>query len=76
MSLLQFTPILRPPIEMCCYNLELQLERQLHRAPAADLVQGIEAAALAATAEVGVQHLRSLPELRRAQVVTGLPKFG
>ena len=76
MSLLQFTPIIRLLGEMCCYNLELQLERQLNRARAADLVQGIEATALAATAEVVVQHLRSLPELRRAQVVTGLPKFG
>ncbi len=29
MSLLQFTPIIRLFREMCCYNLELQLERQL-----------------------------------------------
>ncbi len=40
MSLLQFTPIIRLLREMCCYNLELQLERQLDRARSADLLQG------------------------------------
>jgi hypothetical protein len=29
MSVLQFTPTIRVLGEMCCYNLELQLERQL-----------------------------------------------
>ena len=29
MSLLQFTPIIRLITEMCYYNLELQLERQV-----------------------------------------------
>ena len=38
MSLLQFTPIIRLIREMCCYNLELQLERQLDRTRAANLV--------------------------------------
>ena len=41
----------------------------MDRAWAADLVERVEAAALAAAAEVVVQHLRSLPELRRAQAV-------
>ena len=40
MSLLQFTPIIRLLREMCCYNLELELERQLDRARAADLLCG------------------------------------
>jgi hypothetical protein len=44
MSLLQFTPIVRLLREICCYHLELQLERQLDRTRAADLVQRIEAA--------------------------------
>ena len=42
-----------------------QLERELDRSRAADLVERVEAAA----AEVVVQHLRSLPELRRVQAV-------
>jgi hypothetical protein len=37
MSLLQFTAIIRLFREMCWYNSELQLERQLDRARAADL---------------------------------------
>ena len=53
MSLLQFTPIIRLLREMCCYNLELQLQRQLDRARAADLVQRVEAAVCAARAEAG-----------------------
>jgi hypothetical protein len=44
MSVLQFTPIIRLLGEMCCYNLELQLERELDRARAADLVERVEAA--------------------------------
>ena len=48
---------------------ELKLECELDRARAADLVQRIEAAALATAAEVVVQHLRGLTELRRGQVV-------
>ena len=62
MSLLQLTPIIRLPREMCCYDLKLQLERQLDRTRAADLVQGIEAAIIAATTERCSQHLRRLPE--------------
>ena len=46
MSLLQFTPIIRLLREMCYYNLELQLERELDRTRAADLVQRIEGAVL------------------------------
>ena len=51
MSLLQFTPIIRLLREMCCYNLELQLERELDRARAADLVERIEAAVRATDAQ-------------------------
>ena len=54
---------------MCCYNSELQLDRKLDRAWASDLVERVEAAALAAAAEIVVQHLRRVAELRRAQVV-------
>ena len=43
---------------------ELELEGELDRARAADLVQRVEAAALAATAEIIVEHHRSLSELR------------
>jgi hypothetical protein len=42
MSLLQFTPIIRVPREMWCYNLELQLERELDRTRAADLIERVE----------------------------------
>jgi len=44
MSVLQFTPTIRVLGEMCCYNLELQLERESDRARAANLVQRVEAA--------------------------------
>jgi hypothetical protein len=37
MSVLQFTPTIRVLGEKCCYNLELQLERELDRARAPDL---------------------------------------
>jgi len=47
----------------------VELEGEVDGAGAADLVEGVEAAALATTAEIVVQHLRRLPELRRAQVV-------
>src|SRR5215472_3804720 len=50
---------------------ELKFQRQLNRARAADLVQGIEAAALPATAQGVGQHLRRLTELRRTQVIYG-----
>ena len=43
---------------------ELKLQRQLDRARPADLVQGIDATALAAATEIVVQHLRGLCELR------------
>ena len=51
MSLLQFTAIIRLSREMCCYNLELQLQRQLDRAETADLIQRIQAPALAALSQ-------------------------
>jgi hypothetical protein len=54
---------------MCCYNLELQLERELDRARASDLVEGVEAAELATGTEVVVEHLRRLAELRKAQII-------
>ena len=41
MSVLRFTPTIRVLGEMCCYNLELQLERELDRARPADLVERI-----------------------------------
>ena len=40
-------------------DLELQLERELDRARAADLVEGIEAAVGASGAEAACQRLRS-----------------
>jgi hypothetical protein len=64
MSLLQFTLIIRLHGTMLP-RFRTQLERELDRARAADLVERVEAAA----AEVVVQHLRSLPELRRVQAV-------
>src|SRR5271165_6605438 len=69
MSLLQFTPIIRLLRDMCCYNLELQLQRQLDRARPANLIQRIQAAALAAAAQPGVQRLRRKAELRRRHIV-------
>ena len=68
MSLLQFTLIIRLHGTMLP-RFRTQLERELDRARAADLVERVEAAALAAAAEVVVQHLRSLPEFRRVQAV-------
>ncbi len=62
MSLLQFTPTIRVLGEMCFYNSELQLERQLDRARAADLVQVIEASALAAASQVAGERRSRLPE--------------
>jgi len=41
---------------------EQQLQSQLHRSRAADLIQRIEAAILAAASEGRSQHLRRLPE--------------
>jgi len=48
---------------------ELRLQRELDRARAADLVQRIEAAALAAGAEPAIQRLGGIAELRRGDVV-------
>jgi hypothetical protein len=42
MSLLLFTSIIRVHREMCCYNLELQLQCQLDRARAANLIERVE----------------------------------
>src|SRR5215472_2938995 len=50
---------------------ELELEGELDRARSANLVQRIEAAALATASEIVVEHHRSLPELRRAEVIDG-----
>jgi hypothetical protein len=69
MSLLQFTPTFRVLGEMCCYNLEMQLERAFDRGRTANLVQGIEAAKLGSGAKVVFQICVDLPKLRRAQVV-------
>jgi hypothetical protein len=52
-------------------SLELKLERELDGARAADLVQRVKTAALAAAAEIVVQHLHRVAELRRAEVVDG-----
>jgi hypothetical protein len=60
MSVLQFTPTIRVLREMCCYNLELQLERELDRARASDLLQGVEASGRAAGAEAVPQRLRRM----------------
>ena len=62
MSLLQFTPIIRLAREMCFYNLKLQLERELDRARATDLVEGVEAAVRAACAETVVQRCGRVTE--------------
>jgi hypothetical protein len=51
MFLLQFTPIIRLLREMCCYNLELQLERELDRTRCTDLIQRIEASAFGRRAQ-------------------------
>jgi hypothetical protein len=47
----------------------LQFQGKLDRARSADLVKRIEAAALAATSQVVVQHLRDLTKLRRDEEV-------
>src|SRR5208283_5824002 len=62
---------------MCCYNLELQLERELDGSRAADLVERVEAAELTAAAEVVVQHLTRITERRGAlgsKVVRWIPE--
>ena len=48
---------------------EDELQRQLGRAGTADLVEGVEAAGLAAGAERGSEHLGGLAEEGRGQVV-------
>jgi len=48
---------------------KLKFKSQLDRARSADLVQRIEAAALATGSEVVVQHLRGLAELGRGEKV-------
>src|SRR5271166_5078948 len=55
---------------------KLQLQRQLHRPRPANLVQRIEAAALAAASQPVIQGLRRLPEQRRSEVVDGAAKIG
>jgi hypothetical protein len=61
MSLLQFTPIIRVLREMWCYNLELQLERQLDRARAPDLVLRNVKPARTTSAEPATTRIRSNP---------------
>ena len=56
--------------------LEYQLQRQLCRARAADLVQRIEAAGLAAGAERCSEHLGGLAEERRAHIVGRRAEIG
>lgn len=48
---------------------KLKLKCQLDRARSADLIEGVEAAALAPCAQIVIQHLRGLPELRGTEVV-------
>src|SRR5271157_5913896 len=55
---------------------KLQLQRQLHRPRPANLVQRIEAAALAAASQPVIQRLRRLSEQRRGEVVDGAAKIG
>src|SRR5215471_16158536 len=55
---------------------ELELEGELDRARAADLIQRIEAAALASASKRVIQHHRGFPELRRAQVVDRASEIG
>ena len=75
MSLLQFTPIIRLLREMCCYNLELQLERQLDRARAADLVERIEAAVCTARTEAARQRCRRNSEQGIGDIVVRRTKI-
>ena len=58
---------MRPPLRK--RGLENQLQGQLRRARAADLIQRIEAASLAAASQRGSQHLGRLAEERRTHVV-------
>ena len=53
-----------------------KLEGELGGARAADLIQRIEAATLAAASERGSEHLSGLPEERRAEIVCGRAKIG
>jgi len=55
---------------------KLQLQRQLRRPRAADLIQRIEASILAAAAERGAQHLCRLAEQRRGHVVSRRSEVG
>ena len=55
---------------------EHELQSQLRGPRSADLIERIEAAVLAAASERGSQHLRRLPELRRAQIVDGASEIG
>src|SRR5271165_6385033 len=58
------------------YRSEHQFQGQLGRSRAADLIQRIEAAVLAAAAQRSSQHLRRLPEQRRAHIVDGAAEIG
>ena len=55
---------------------ELQLQRHLDRAGAADLVKRAEAAALPPAAQRAGQHLRRLAELRRTEEVDRASQIG
>ena len=58
-------------------RLELKLERELDRAWATELVQRVEATALAVAAEIVVQHLGRLPELSSiTEIVDWASKVG
>src|SRR5208283_1523819 len=57
-------------------NSEDKLQRELYRAWAADLIQRIEAAGLAAGAKGGSEHLGGLAEERRCHVVDGRAEVG
>ena len=56
--------------------LELELEGELDRAGAADLVQGVETAIGAAGAETARQRLRRVTEERIGQVIVGIAEVG
>jgi len=53
-------PRVRSTPLLCFRGSEYELQRQLRRARAADLIQRIEAAILAATSQRGSQHLSRL----------------
>src|SRR5438105_4412474 len=55
---------------------EQKLQRQLRRARAADLIQRIEAAILAAAPQGRSQHLGRLAEKRRRQIVCRWAEIG